>query len=122
GAPKCGTTALKEYLQQHPEIYIPSDVKEFHFFGGSNKKGDLNPAQNLNEYLEYFRTDDQVKRVGEKSVWYFYSDRAREGIRKFQPNADIIIMLRNPIDMVYSLHSQLLYTLEEDVENFEKAL
>ena len=32
GAPKCGTTAMNNYLSEHPEIFIP-DIKEVHFFG-----------------------------------------------------------------------------------------
>ncbi|MBI3756314.1 MAG: sulfotransferase, partial [Deltaproteobacteria bacterium] len=28
GAPKCGTTAMYEYLKQHPEIFMPEDEKE----------------------------------------------------------------------------------------------
>ena len=31
-------------------------------------------------------------------------------------------MLRNPVQMVYSLHSQLVYNGDEPLENFEKAL
>ena len=31
GAPKCGTTALYEYLQAHPQVFV-SDPKEPHFY------------------------------------------------------------------------------------------
>jgi hypothetical protein len=31
GAPKCGTTALYEYLRGHPSIFMPK-YKEPHFF------------------------------------------------------------------------------------------
>jgi len=31
GAPKCGTTALCKYLDQHPDIFIPK-LKELHYF------------------------------------------------------------------------------------------
>ena len=31
GAPKCGTTAMTDYLAQHPEIFMGR--KEMHFFG-----------------------------------------------------------------------------------------
>ena len=31
GAPKCGTTAMDEYLRQHPDIFM--SAKELHFFG-----------------------------------------------------------------------------------------
>ena len=31
GFPKCGTTSLHYYLEEHPEIYMPTQ-KELHFF------------------------------------------------------------------------------------------
>ncbi|MGH8487287.1 MAG: sulfotransferase [Gammaproteobacteria bacterium] len=31
GAPKCGPTALRHYLSQHPDIFLPE--KEMHCFG-----------------------------------------------------------------------------------------
>ncbi|MEK7795603.1 MAG: sulfotransferase, partial [Candidatus Hydrogenedentota bacterium] len=31
GAPKCGTTALSEYLRAHPNVFV-SDPKEPHYF------------------------------------------------------------------------------------------
>ena len=31
GAPKCGTTAMYQWLQAHPEVFVP--VKEIHYFG-----------------------------------------------------------------------------------------
>jgi hypothetical protein len=42
-------------------------------------------------------------------------------IREFDPHAKIIAMFRNPVDMVYSLHSQLLYVAEERESDFETA-
>lgn len=119
GAPKCGTTAMDEYLKKHPEIFV-AERKEMHFFGS-----DLN--LNINrmtreEYLPHFSKAKNEKRVGEASVWYLYSKRAASEIKEFCASASIIIMLRNPVDMLYSLHSQLLYNGDEDIEDFEAAL
>ena len=65
---------------------------------------------------------DVKKIVGEASVWYLFSERAAEEIRKFAPNAKILIMLRNPVDVIHSLHSQHLYDGNEDVPDFQTAL
>lgn len=126
GAPKCGTTAMTEYLRQHKEIFIPN-VKELHFFGS-----DLTFRQLLNrapdwfemteqKYLSYFADARDEKRLGEASAGYLYSKNAATEIKNFKPDADIIIMLRNPVDMLYSWHSQSLYVCNEDIENFEDA-
>ena len=40
GAPKCGTTSLQYYLQQHPDIFM-SNYNEPHYFGK-----DLNKLNN----------------------------------------------------------------------------
>lgn len=119
GAPKCGTTALNEYLRAHPEIYIP-DRKELHFFGSDlESKTFLN---NLETYLSYFSSWKEEKRGGEASVWYLYSQRAAKEIAEFAPCASIIIMLRNPVDMLYSNYYQFLYNGNEDLPSFKQAL
>lgn len=119
GAPKCGTTAMDEYLKQHPELFLP-DRKEPQFFGT-----DLtSPAfiRDQEEYLRLFERARTEKRVGETSVWSLYSRRAAAEISAFRPDASIIVMLRNPVDMIPSLHSQYLYTGNEDIENLRDAL
>jgi hypothetical protein len=119
GAPKCGTTALYEYLRQHPNIFM-SPVKEPHFF--ARDLGTYPRIQTLEDYTELFAesTKDHL-RVGEASVYYLRSSTAIGNIHAFNPESRIIAMFRNPVDMVYSLHSQLLYVGEETVRDFETA-
>ncbi len=120
GAPKCGTTAMNNYLAEHPEIFIP-DIKEVHFFGRDLNitKGALRDER---AYLELFSGAKGEKRLGEASVWYLYSKTAAQEIYSFNPDAQIVVMLRNPADMLYSQHSQFLYNGNEDIEDFSEAL
>lgn len=120
GAPKCGTTALYTYLQQHPGIFLPEE-KEPHFFG-SDFQITNRLIQTQEEYLALFTEAKDETRLGEASVWYLYSKNAPDEIKKFCPWAKIIIMLRNPVDMLYSLHSNLLHVGYEEVEDFKTAL
>ncbi len=126
GAPKCGTTAMQDYLRQHPEIFMPEAKpplfrgKELHFFGSDLKVNHTGLTEV--EYLSYFQEAKNEKRVGETTVWYLYSKRAAYEIKEFNPSASIIIMLRNPVDMLYSFHSQLLYNGDEYIEDFKTAL
>ena len=119
GAPKCGTTALYQYLDGHEDIYM-STVKEPHFFGSDleNRYG----IQDYEEYMKLFSDATGQKWIGEGSVYYLLSTQAAKEIYKFNPEARIIITLRNPIDAMYSLHSQRLYSGNEDVVDFERAL
>jgi hypothetical protein len=119
GAPKCGTTALYEYLRPHPNIFM-SEVKEPHFF--AKDLGGYPAVKSLEDYIALFAgSSEQHSRVGEASVYYLRSSVAISNIHEFNPEARIIAMFRNPVDMVYSLHSQLLYVAEESVSDFETA-
>lgn len=119
GAPKCGTTAMYTYLRQHPEIFMP-DRKELHFFGSDFKSKFF--IRDEATYLSFFSKAKNEKRIGEASVWYLYSKLAAKEIKDYCPSAKIIIMLRNPVDVLYSQHSQFLYNGNEDIDNFEEAL
>lgn len=119
GAPKCGTTALSEYLRTHRQIFI-SQPKEPHFF--ANDLPGYQAGRTLAEYLLLFHDakNDHLC-IGEASVYYLFSKVAIENILLFNPQAKFIVMLRNPIKMVYSLHSQLLYSRNENIKSFEDA-
>ena len=119
GAPKCGTTALYEYLKAHPNIFMCTP-KETHYFATDlpNKR----QVQTLQEYIHLFDgASENHLAVGEASVWYLYSDEAIQNIRSFNPGAKIIVMLRNPVDFVYSSHSEALHCNTEDVRDFNEA-
>ena len=119
GAPKCGTTALYEYLRLHPNIFMP-ELKEPHFF--AKDLGSYPRIKTLDDYTKLFRgAAARHLRVGEASVYYLRSSVAIRNIREFNPDAKIIAMFRNPVDMVYSFHSQLLYWSEETEPDFETA-
>ncbi|MDY6940635.1 MAG: sulfotransferase [Cyanobacteriota bacterium] len=119
GAPKCGTTSLCHYLGQHPEIFIPP-AKEIHYFGSDltgNKK-----AKTEDEYLNFFQNRSQ-KYCGEGSTWYLFSQKAAREIAQFNPDSKIIVMLREPVSMLHSLHSQRLVNgSSENIFDFQKAL
>lgn len=119
GAPKCGTTALIEYLKQHPDVFVP-ERKELDYFGSdlAFKRYSLSEEQ----YLSWFRGANGQKRAGEGSVWYLRSARAAAEIKAFAPDARIIIMLRNPVEVMHALHSQRVYNGNEDIEDFAAAL
>ncbi len=118
GAPKCGTTSMYFYLKGHPDIFMP--VKEFHFFGSDQifRK----PRIGQQEYLSKFQASTCEKRLGEGSVSYLYSRTAAYEIKEFNSESRIIIMLRNPVDQMYSLHAQCVYSGVEDIKDFSKAL
>jgi hypothetical protein len=126
GAPKCGTTSMANYLSWHPRVFV-SAVKEPHYFARHtwrNPNDRLIPSyrNSLELYLKQFQDmPDDCLATGEASVRYLMHRKSLEEIAEFTPDARIIAMLRNPVDLAYSLHSELLKHYLEDVEDFETA-
>jgi hypothetical protein len=54
-------------------------------------------------------------------VYYLRSTTAIPNIRAYNPAAKLIAMFRNPVEMIHSFHSQLLYVSQENVRDFETA-
>jgi Sulfotransferase domain len=119
GAFKSGSTALYEYLRGHPQVFMPFH-KEPHFFGDDLTRhyGRLSLA----EYLALFRDARPGQRVGEASTWYLYSSSAAREIAEFSPEAQIVILLRNPVDVMYAQHSQMRFRADEELADFAAAL
>jgi hypothetical protein len=119
GAPKCGTTALSKYLSEHPNVFF-CDPKEPHYFADDFDGHKL--VRNVALYEKLFeKATAEQNVVGEGSVFYLYSKKALENIKEYNPDSKIIVMLRNPIDLVHSLHQQCLHVFYEDEPIFEKA-
>ncbi|HKT75260.1 MAG TPA: sulfotransferase domain-containing protein [Sphingobium sp.] len=117
GAPKCGTTAWVEYLRSHPDIFI-SKSKEPHHFSRDFPK--WNFVSDPQDYLALFAESGAASAVGEGSVRYLYSKVAAREIHSFNPDARILIFLRDQPDFLPSLHHQQLYNGDETIEDFER--
>ena len=119
GAPKCGTTALADYLRDHPRIFMPRH-KEPHFYNTDHPK--IGPFKTREQYLANFEdAGAEHQAVGEASVHYLRSQVAIDNILDAHPDALFIAMFRNPISFLPSWHNQLQFSLSEDEPDFAKA-
>ncbi|HUI03442.1 MAG TPA: sulfotransferase [Acidimicrobiales bacterium] len=123
GAPKCGTTALSRYLTAHPDVFVAN--RELNYFSVDlefrTMKGEawrITPEA----YRAWFAEHPDVRYRGDHSVFYLYSSRAAAEIRAFDPDARILVMLRNPVDQMHSEHSEMLFQGDEDERDFATAL
>jgi hypothetical protein len=118
GAPKCGTTSLAAWLREHPRVFMP-ERKELHFFNTDHQSNMSSPKA----YYEslFAPAGEEHIAVGEASVWYLYSTDAVPNIENTYPQSRYIVCLRNPVDMAYSLHNQMLVNGNESVKEFEEA-
>lgn len=99
GGQKCGTSSLFYYLSYHKDL-IPSRKKEIDFF-----TFDSNYNKGISYYSQFFPRKyfwGSGKKAYESSVGYLYFPYALERLFNFNPNAKIIIGLRNPISRTYS--------------------
>ena len=119
GAPKCGTTAMWAFLNQHPEIFMP-EMKEPHYFATDIRYQSY--LRQRSAYYRLFENGHNKRRVGEASVWYLYSETAAGNMHREIHAPKIVAMFRNPVDMLHSLHSQLLFSGHEIITDFREAL
>lgn len=93
GAPKCGTSSLARWLEEHPDVYMVPE-KELHFFTAYWDQGA--------EWYERCFAPTGERAVGEASPTYLANHVAHERMAQLVPGAKLIAMLRNPVDRAYS--------------------
>lgn len=118
GAPKAGTTAIVDALEQHPDVYS-APVKEPNFFNPDVWVEDILPPPKLRHgrvndkqffavirtastYLSLYEGAANCTIIGDYSVNYLRSRLAPRSIHRRVPDAKILIVLRNPVDRAYS--------------------
>ena len=118
GAMKAATSAIYEYLMQHPGVAhrLP---KELHFFTLNYEKG-------LDWYLSQFESGEESSRgrdllIGEASPSYLTSKEAPKLIYRFFPDVKIIISLRNPTDRAISHYYHQLNRVKDETRSIESA-
>ncbi len=98
GAAKCGTTSLYNYIGQHPEVYFSPIKEPAYFVRGLS----YDRYSDFEFYLSLFKKAGNAKVIGEASTGYLFDEDAAGLIHDKFPSAKIIIILRNPPDMVFS--------------------
>ena len=128
GAPKCGTTALWNYLKEHPKVCM-SRIKEPRFFSqiqgeldkGKMGSGPLRPGyfnRGLKWYESLFDSCQQSKVRGEASTYYFSAIDSAALIKSLIPEVRLIFLLRDPVERLYS-HYWQEYKLGLKLPSFE---
>ncbi len=119
GAPKCGTTSLSAYLREHPQVFMATP-KEPNFF--TPDLPELRKVTSESDYQRLFQNaTDQQWRIGEASVLYMLSRKSASLVHSYAPQAKIVVMVRNPLELLQSWHAQLVYNQDEKVLDFAHA-
>lgn len=110
GAQKAGTTALYNYLKQHPDIFM-SNLKETDFF--AKKKLYIKGEKWLEKH---FKDHTNEAAVGEASTLNMVAPKAPKRIADTVPSARLLFLLRNPIERAYSQYYYYIYTGNADAD------
>ncbi|MFV0297809.1 MAG: sulfotransferase [Hyphomicrobiaceae bacterium] len=118
GAPKTGTTALAKWLSGHPAVFFSED-KEPNFFSTDFR---LRKRPSEAEYSALFSGATETHRyVAEGSTRYLASTVAVPAIEKWCAAPKYIAIVRNPVELVHSLHNHHVFLNIEQHEDFGKA-
>jgi hypothetical protein len=121
GAPKCGTSAMSWYVAEHPDVFITRPKEPAYFAFDIEDPVVRPPGASWSWYMGLFEDAGDVKYLGEASVFYLFSEVAIPKIEETVPDARYVAMFRNPVDLVHSFHSQLVFSGQETEEDFEAA-
>ncbi|HEX3422027.1 MAG TPA: sulfotransferase [Sphingomicrobium sp.] len=125
GAPRCGTTSLANFLKPHPDVCFPI-LKEPHFFVQHDLRG-LTDTELRNElergYLARFfpHSASHAELAADCSVSYLYAPEQLEPALRIWPKSRFIVTLRDPMEMIPSLHQRLVSMGDETLTSFDDA-
>ncbi|MEO6867300.1 MAG: sulfotransferase [Gaiellales bacterium] len=129
GQPKSGTTALAAFLAQHPRVCVsvPKETARF--------ATDLQRASDeFHGAVRYFKVRDDATYAaafahctpgqlrGDASTAYLHSREAAANVHAANPDARLVVLLREPVSYMHSLHMQYCNETTEDEPSFERAL
>ncbi|MDF2235897.1 hypothetical protein P2H44_25380 [Albimonas sp. CAU 1670] len=124
GAPKCGTTAVAQWLADREDVFF-SNPKEPFFLCDDfpNMAGEITLVDTPEKYLRLFAGADPAKHkvIAEGSTAYLRSTRAVARALELNPEARFIVMLRDPVEVAQAFHMEQLFARNEDQEDFETA-
>lgn len=93
GAPKAGTTSVYHYLDQHPQVCMSARKETSVFIDDKSLKW-------LSE--NYYRHYDGESAVGEASAGTLGAPEVTERIYETLPEVQLIFVLRDPVERLYS--------------------
>lgn len=92
GAQKSGTSSLRLWLNDHPEVWC---ANEPHYFCHNLHRG-------VDWYRSRFATEKPARLLGDKTPDYMHRKAAIDEMSELLPDAKLIAILRDPVTRAYS--------------------
>jgi hypothetical protein len=134
GVARGGTTSLHNYLQQHPEVFLPN-VKECNYFSNVeslDKEVYLDPETGKEYHMKIIQSEEVYNNLfsdakvsqtkGEVSPSYMWEQTTAKRIYEYNKDAKIIVTLRNPIERAHSHYLMHYNTGYDKSPSFEESL
>jgi len=131
GAHKAGTTAIYKCLDASNDIFFPV-IKEPSYFYLENRSAETigpfgvdkySTAQisDIDSYTRLYKKGGRAKYRGDASTIYMYG-KVADKIKRYNPNAKIIISLREPVSRAYSAYNYVRMEQLEPLDTFLQAV
>ena len=134
GVARGGTTSLYNYLQQHPDVFLPK-VKECNYFSeveSFDKEVYLLPEEGKEYHMKIIQSETVYSNLfseakpgqlkGEVSPSYMWDTNSAKRIYEHNKEAKLIVSLRNPIERAHSHYLMHYHTGYDKAPSFEDAL
>lgn len=95
GVPRAGTTWMHQALAAHPQVGVPPNRKELHYFDRNFHKGP-------DWYASYFHSLDGCARIGEVTPHYLYVESLSERLKSIPTIRRLVVILRDPAERLIS--------------------
>lgn len=133
GAAKSGTTALYNYLRQHPDVYMtPREEPSFFAFAdesprfngpdGTEASVNHTAVTSQSDYEALFAGAKPGQARGDISPGYLYWPGTAERLARMVPDVRIVAVLRHPVDRAYSAFMHARRESKEPLSDFCAAL
>lgn len=107
GAQKAGTTALKNYLGEHPQIHTHPQMEFTYYTRDEEYEDDFERV--FDRYFGEFPGSDERKVVAKGAAMYFNKESMRRLAADF-PECKIVLVLREPVERTYSAYQMEVFS------------
>ena len=118
GTQKGGTSALASFLRQHPQICMPAERKELHFF---DREEEFSGKPSYRDYHSSFHPENGQTVIGEATPIYMYWNPAPARIWTYNSAMKWVVILRDPAERAFSAWNMEKQRGRENL-SFEEAI
>ncbi len=101
GAQKCGTTALGQFLAEHPEIGMSSQ-KEVHLFDAPDYVAGTSARDLDSRQSQYFEHVAHATIRGEATPIYMFLPDVAGELKRYNADLKLIVLVRDPVERALS--------------------